>query len=104
MIWSQSAPVTSRASWLNPTPALLTSTSMRPRSASTAATAASIEAWSVTSSSTADAEPPAARTSASRSARSSVRRAAATTCAPAAASATTRSRPIPREAPVTSAT
>src|SRR5665647_2074111 len=104
IIASQSASVTSRASWLAPRPALLTRMSMRPRSATRRCTAGSMLARSVTSSSTATARPPATRTCSTRPVTSAAERAPAATVAPAAARARTRSCPMPREAPVTRAT
>src|SRR5665647_878966 len=82
IIASQSDSVTSRASWLAPRPALLTRMSMRPRSATRCCTAGSIPARSVTSSSTATARPPAARTCSTRSATSAAERAPAATVVP----------------------
>src|SRR6185295_14659692 len=85
------------------TPALLMRTVMGPATACAASNARPTEAWSVTSSSTAQALPPAERISASSWRRRSSRRAASATAAPAPASTRAKCAPNPDEAPVTRA-
>src|ERR1700736_6754718 len=87
-----------------PPPALLKATSNRPYSSSVRSKSRSTDAASVTSVLTAIALPPAATMSRATPARSLSVRAASTTRAPAAANRRAVSAPMPRLAPVTSAT
>jgi hypothetical protein len=84
-------------------PAQATATPTRPKAASVWRTRASAAAGSVASPGTTTARPPMASTSPRTSARASAVRAWSPTGCPARASASTRARPIPRPAPVTSA-
>ncbi len=86
------------------TPALLTSVSSRPSSATVRATASAARAWSVTSDSSTSAVPLSTRMLAARASRRSLRRAATATAAPWADSIAAVASPIPLEAPVTRAT
>jgi hypothetical protein len=101
---SKSAAVCSKAGFAMLMPELLTSTSMGPSEASTAATAASIELSSVTSSFVAKALPPAKRSSFANDSSASVRLAASPTAAPCSDKIFANRRPSPLEAPVTNAT
>jgi hypothetical protein len=85
------------------TPALLKTRSAGPQVCSTVAAAASIDAWSVTSTVSASAVPPAARISATSFSSMSPRRASTATLAPREASSLAVARPMPLEAPVTTA-
>ena len=85
-------------------PALLTSTSTAPRSARVRRTRACICPRSVTSVGTARAFPPTDSISAAAASSSGAPRAARTTAAPARANAAAMALPIPRFAPVTTAT
>ena len=84
--------------------ALLTRTSSLPNLARTAAKAVFTCAASATSRGTASASPPAASISFTRSSSLATWRAATATFAPDCANASAMARPIPCEAPVTSAT
>ena len=86
-------------------PALLTRISTGPKASSTCPTAASTDAESVTSSCVATASPPAASMAATVAfAPSASLRQPTATRWPCAASATDEAAPMPRDAPVTSAT
>src|ERR1035437_6169063 len=106
IIASQSASVTSTASWLAPRPALLTRMSIRPWSAAMRSTAWRVATTSVTSRVTGRTLPAAGadHATAADSGESTGERTPARTVAPQAARALARSRPMPRPAPVTSAT
>lgn len=84
-------------------PALLTTTSISPRSAVALAAKSATDASSVTSSRCATASPPSARTAAAISSRASTRRAPSATGCPAAARTLAVSAPIPDDAPVITA-
>jgi hypothetical protein len=95
------------------TPAAATAASRPPQRLSASSTAAASASGSLVSARAATARPPDAATTRSRSAAepsgygtagSSAHRSAATTCQPPAVSAATVAAPMPRAAPVTSAT
>src|SRR4051794_1231614 len=86
------------------TPALLTSTSRRPKRSRVAATRSSRAPRSVTSVGTARAEPPSASICLAPVSRSSTERAARTTPKPSAARRAAVAAPMPRLAPVTTTT
>src|SRR5437868_3258314 len=87
-----------------PTPALLTSTSIRPYASIVLATSRSTSARSVTSVGTARARPPCRTISSASAWIRSARRAASTMAAPWRASSRAVAAPIPLDAPVTTAT
>src|SRR5438309_3163450 len=100
---SQSSRFIRSNSWSRVTPALLMRMSSRPCLSATASGRRPSATASVTSAPTASARPPAPAIAATVAAALSPR-AAATTIAPCAASLVAIARPIPRDAPVTSAT
>src|SRR5919201_3192681 len=87
-----------------PTPALLTSTSIRPYASIVLSTSRSTSARSLTSVGTARARPPCRTISSASAWIRSARRAASTTAAPWRASSRAVAAPIPLDAPVTTAT
>src|SRR6478736_5608905 len=87
-----------------PRPALLTSTSMRPRSARTPSTQARAASWSVTSSGRTSSSTPTSRAASVRAVARATSRIVATTARPRRASSTAVCSPMPEEVPVTSAT
>src|SRR5919202_1435846 len=87
-----------------PTPALLTSTSIRPYASIVLSTSRSTSVRAVTSVGTARARPPCRTISSASAWIRSARRAASTTAAPWRASSRAVAAPIPLEAPVTTAT
>src|SRR5262245_21127595 len=86
------------------TPALLTSVSSRPSSATVRSMVSAACCSPVTSASSTRAVPPSARMVAARESRRSLRRAATATAAPCPARASAVASPIPLDAPVTRAT
>ena len=98
-IASRSAPVMSATGAGSSTPALLTTTSMRPKRAFASAKQARTSSRFVTSAGSTAVSPPASRATSSSAAR---RRATSATRAPAAAKASATARPMPLDAPVTS--
>ena len=101
---SQSCSGASAAGAIRISPALFTTVSSRPSSATVRCTAADTCSASATSAGTTSAVPPADSISDLSSCRRSARRASSATAAPWAASALAVAAPIPLLAPVTSAT
>mmetsp|Transcript_23308 Transcript_23308/g.74661 ORF Transcript_23308/g.74661 Transcript_23308/m.74661 type:complete len:209 (-) Transcript_23308:6-632(-) len=103
---SNSAVANSSSVWRRLSPALLTRMSILPCSATSAATAATHCTSSPTSNATAEQEAAGFLSSRRRRASSTVAGLVPvrTVCAPCAASASAMAKPMPREAPVTSAT
>src|SRR5438105_11072323 len=101
---SQSASVTARAGLRMLVPALLTSTSIRPKASRASPTNRATSAGRVTSPSRARTRPPCARSPSAASSPRSRWRLTMTRSAPKRARPSAMARPRPREAPVTSTT
>src|SRR5881409_3720722 len=101
---SQSAGSLSTKKCSRSQPALLTRTSTGPSAPSSAATARPTASRSATSAAAAEARPPAARTSAAAASAPAPSRSRAPTARRSRASRSAMARPMPRPAPVTSAT
>src|SRR5205823_5141134 len=101
---SQSAGSLSAKKCSRSQPALLTRTSSGPSAPSIAATARPTASRSATSAAAAALRPPAARTSAATASAVAPSRSTIPTASPSRASRSAMARPIPRPAPVTSAT